>query len=170
MNEKNSENITIKGNVEIDIIDVKTKQIIETKHFTNILVTNGLKMHRNWVAGILPINDVQFNVDTRVTHLALGDGNSAPAISQNTLDNELLRKELYPTPDAGSEIDFVGDNNVRFIILLDESELNGEVIRELGLFSETQTPNFMISRFLCGNLSKTADVQFIIKYKFSYNG
>lgn len=167
---KATEHISIKGSVEIDIIDVKTKKVIETKHFTNILVTYGLKMHRAWAAGIAPIDDAQFNVDTRVTHMALGDGNSTPMISQTTLDNELIRKELYPTPDAGAVIDFTADNEVRYTILISESELNGETIRELGLFSESQTPNFMISRFLCGNLEKTVDVQFRIKYKFSYNG
>ncbi len=165
-----TEIIKVTGDVEIDIIDVKTKKVIETRQYTNILVTNGLKMHRNWAAGIAPIDDSQFNVDTRVTHMALGDGNSAPAISQIALDNELIRKELYPTPDAGAGIDFIADNILQYIILINESELNGEVIRELALFSESQTPNFMISRFLAGSLSKTADVQFIIKYKFTYNG
>ena len=93
--------ITIKGKIEIETIDAKTGKILDVKTFTNLITNNGLKMHRNWAATISQIQDANYNVDTHITHIAVGNNNSTPAVSQTALGNELLRKELYPTPDAG---------------------------------------------------------------------
>lgn len=162
-----NENLSVKGNIEIQVIDAKTKEIIETKKFSNILVNNGIKMHRNWAANVLPIDDAIYNIDSRITHLSLGDDNSAVLISQTSLGNELISKELYPTPDAGCEITLEGNDTAVYTILIDETELNGEIIREMGLFSKNLS-TFMVSRFLVGNLSKTSAVQFKIIYKYKY--
>jgi hypothetical protein len=162
------DSITIKGIITIDIIDVKTNKVKQHLEFKNILTTNGLKMHRNWAAGVPPLSDPDYNVDTRITNMAVGDGNSVPLIGQTALDNELLRKALYPVADTNCGIELSGTNEVIYTIFIDKTELNGYIIREIGLFSETFT-DFMVSRFLCGNLSKNSTVQFLIKYRLSFN-
>jgi len=162
-----SERNIIKGIVEINIIDAKTKEIIEKHIYNNMLVDNGRKMFRNWASNIAPASDADYNVDTRITHIAVGDDNTAASQTQTALGNQLLKKQLYPTSDSGCGIVFIDNETVEFQMLIDTSELNGNTIREVALFSETFT-NFMISRLLCGNLSKTSDVQFLIKYRFIF--
>jgi len=162
-----SETKFVKGEVTINIIDAKTGKIKETHEFTNILVDTGRKMHRNWAASIAPATDPNYNVDTHISHIAVGDDNTAVAQTQTSLGNELLKKEVYPTPNAGCGITLVNNETVQYEMLINTSELNGETIRELCLISETFT-NFMVSRLLCGNLAKTSDVQFLIKYRFVY--
>jgi len=163
-----SEHVKIKTDVQIDTINAKTGKVIDTKHYTNMIVDTGRKMHRNWAANIAPASDSDYNVDTRITHIAVGDSNTAVAKTQTALGNQLLIKEIYPTPDTGCGITLVNNETVQFEILIDDTELNGNTIREMGLFSHTFT-NFMISRLLTGNLSKSSDVQFLIKYRVIYS-
>lgn len=167
MKKLGSQIVKVTGNIDIDIIDVKSKRVLETRHFTNILTNNGLKLHRVWSAGIPPLSDPNFNVDTRITHIAVGDGNTTPGVTQTTLDNELLRKQIYNPPDANCGIELEA-TRTKFFMLIDETELNGETLREIALFSESFTP-FMVSRFLCGNLSKNDSIQFLIKYYYTYS-
>ena len=161
-----SEKVNVNGTVEVQVIDAKTGQVIEVHHFKNILTTLGKRMYRNWAAGVAPLTNPDYNVDTRITHFAVGDDATAPAVSQTALYNELDRKQVYPagSADAGCGIELDGDDAVIFKIFFDETELNGETLREMALFSETFT-SFMITRFLCGNLTKSSAVQFLIKYK-----
>lgn len=159
-----SESIRVTGNVEITVIDAETGEIIEQRQYSNIITNLGKRMLGAWLAGTPPLDDPDYNVDTRVTAIAVGDGNSTPAVTQTALDNELDRKTLYPTADTGCNITVEGDGQILYTIFFDETELNGETLREMALYSETFT-NFMISRFLCGNLSKTSAVQFRIKYR-----
>jgi hypothetical protein len=163
---KLSEKLPIKSKVIITVRDVKTKKVKEVKKFSNIITNDGIKMIRNWFAGVTSGTDPDFHDETRITALAVGDGNSTPAVSQTALDNELLRKTLHPTPDANCEIDISTVGEVTYTILIDESELNGETLREMALFSENFT-DFMFSRLLIGNLSKTSDVQFEIDYTYT---
>lgn len=157
--------ITIKSDIEIEIINAKTGEIEDIKHFHNILTNLGIKWIRNQLANISSLVDPNFNVDTRLTHVAVGDGNSTPMVTQLVLDNELLRKELHPTPDVNCEIVLEDDDKVIYIIFINETELTGDTIREIGLFSESYTP-FMISRALTGNLYKGTGKNFKIKYKY----
>jgi len=158
--------VGIKGVVTVEIIDAKTGEVIDTQEHHNILTTLGRQMFGGWLAGTPPLDDPDYNVDTRLTAMAVGDGSSTPAVSQTALDNELLRKELYPTPDPNCEIDIESAGVVAYKMLIDETELNGETLRELALFSETFT-DFMVSRLLVGNLSKTSAVQFRFIYRFT---
>jgi len=159
------EKLSVKSDIEIIIRNSKTKEIIDIKHVKNILTNNGLKWIRNMMANITPLEDSNFNVDTRLTHIAVGDNNTSPSLTQTSLGNELLRKELYPTPDANCSITIEGNDTVIYTIFIDETELVGEILREIGLFSQT-FGNFMLSRASLGNLSKTDDIDFTIKYKY----
>jgi len=161
------DSIKIKGQITISIVDAKTKEIKEIHYFENIITTLGLKMHRNWVAGVVPLSDSNFNVDTRITHIAVGSGNSTPAKTQLALDTELLRKAIYPTPDANCGITLESDDTAVFTMLISESEINGSTIKEIGLFSASHTA-FMVSRFLCGSIAKSSAVQIVINYKVKY--
>lgn len=160
--------IGIKSEITIEIRNSKTKEIISIKKFKNSIVNNGLKMFRNWAAGIAPLNDPDYNVDCRITDFAVGDDNTAVSLTQTSLGNELLRKELYPTPDPNCEINIIDNSTVEYVIFIGETELNGSIIKEMGLFSTNQTTPFMISRFLTGNLSKTSVIEFTIKYKYKF--
>jgi hypothetical protein len=158
------EKLSVKSDIEIKIIDAKTKEVIDIKHYKNIMTNNGIKWVRNQIANVSSLDDPDYNVDTRLTHIAVGDSSSIPAASQNNLGNELLRKELHPTPDVGCSISLQDIDQVTYTMFIDNTELNGEILREIGLFSESYTP-FMISRALIGNLTKSSEVEFEINYK-----
>jgi hypothetical protein len=160
------ENISFKSDIEIQIIDTKTKEVIKVIHAKNIMTNNGIKWIRNQIANISSLEDPDYNVDTRLTHIAVGDSNTPVASTQDNLGNELLRKELHPTPDIKCEITINGINEVVYTMFISDTELNGEILREIGLFSESYT-NFMISRALIGNLTKTDVVEFKINYKYT---
>jgi hypothetical protein len=157
------EKISVTGVLTVTIIE--EGKVVRTETHTNLLTSLGKRLLASWTVGILPIDDPVYNIDTRITEFALGDGNSTPAESQVSLDNELTRKALYPVadPNCGAEVE--ADGVALFTILIDESELNGETIREIGLFT---SEGFMMSRLLTGNLVKSASVQFKFEYRYKF--
>lgn len=159
-----TEKITLKSDIEIIITDAKTKEIKEIKHFHNLITDNGFKWLRNQLANVLYSEDQDFNIETRLTHIAIGNSNTPVSSTQTQLGNEIIRKELHPNPDVKCETILEDNNKVIYSIFLSDAEGNGEIIREIGLFAESDT-NFMVSRALIGNLSKTSSVEFTIKYK-----
>lgn len=165
-----TDKINAKSNIKITIIDVKTNKIIDVKYFKNLLTTNGYKVLQAWAAGVAPVDDSNYNVDTRITKFAVGDSNTTPDVSQTGLGNELLRKTIYPaaSADIGCGIEKLDNDKVVYTILIDSSELNGETVREMGLFSDTFSPTIMISRFLTGELEKSEEVRFIIEYTYQF--
>jgi hypothetical protein len=168
MNHKDK--IKAKSNIKITIVDVKTNKVIDVQYFKNLLTTDGYKTLQAWAAGTPPATDPNYNVDTRINKFAVGDSNTTPDISQTGLGNELLRKTLYPagSADIGCGITLEDNDKVVYTILIDETELNGEIIREMGLFSSTFSPTIMLSRFLTGNLEKIDSVRFIIEYTYQF--
>lgn len=164
------ESIKITGTAVVEIINAKTGKIIKTVKCKNLIVNGGLKVHRNWAAGIAAGTDADYNVDTRIDQIAVGDDDTPPAKTQTTLGNLLLQKEVWGTPDSGCGINLIDNETVEYFMLIGTGELNGETIREVALISETaQATTIMISRFLTGNLVKSSNVQFIIKYRFKYS-
>jgi len=162
--------INAKSNIKITTIDVKTDKIIDIQYFKNLLTTDGYKTLQAWASGTAPVDDPNYNVDTRITEFAVGDSNTAPDISQTGLGNELLRKTVYPavSADIGCGISKEDNDKVVYTILIDSTELNGETIREMGLFGSIFSPTIMLSRFLTGELEKSSEVRFIIEYTYQF--
>ena len=161
-----NESMSLKSDIEIIITDAKTKEVLDVKHYHNILTNNGKKWIRNQLANIPYDEDGVFNVETRLTHIALGDESTPVSVNQTALGNELIRKEVYPNPDTKCEIVIENDDKVIYVIFLAEGEGNGKTFREIGLFAESNT-NFMVSRALIGNLTKNSSVEFTIKYQYT---
>jgi len=155
--------LSLKSIIKVTITDVKTKKVLDVKYFHNIITNNGLKWIRNQLANVLYSTDPVFNIETRLSYIALGSSNTPVGASQTSLGNELIRKELYPNPDVNCETILVDNDKVTYTIYLSEPELAGETIREIGLFAKSDS-TFMVSRALTGNLEKSGDIEFTIEY------
>ena len=76
--------------------------------------------------------DATQTLEEDVTHLAVGDDNTAPATTNDTLNNEVFRKSV--TDHAQT------DNALLASTFIDSDEANDETLREVGLFAGGAEP------------------------------
>ncbi|MDI9498234.1 MAG: hypothetical protein QM270_07100 [Bacillota bacterium] len=79
------------GRYEIELLDADTLELIERWELENLLMDMPRQRYLRQLAGQL--NGLQIN-DLTVRYLAIGDGTSAPAITQTKLDNERYRQQV----------------------------------------------------------------------------
>lgn len=75
--------------------DVKTGEKI-VKYYKNIIPTVGFQLITNNLTDPTPDNDIL------ISHIALGDGTTAPAIGDTTLENELYRNAVASRANSGA--------------------------------------------------------------------
>jgi hypothetical protein len=86
-------------------------------------------------------------VDLNVTHLAVGNDDTAPTTSDTTLTNEVHRTEITDIIDNG--------NDFTTSTFLDSSEANGYTLNEVGLFTDDGTAdNLMVNHALITSIEK----------------
>ena len=71
--------------------------------------------------------DATQTLEEDVTHLAVGDDDTAPATTNDTLNNEVFRKTVTDQTQT--------DNELLASTFIDSTEANGETLREVGLFA-----------------------------------
>ena len=74
-------------------------------------------------------------VSEDVTHLAVGDDDTDPNVNNDTLNNEIFRKEVTDHSQNGEEI--------LASTFIDTDEGNGQTFREVGLFAGPDTTDVM---------------------------
>lgn len=73
--------------------------------------------------------DPNQTLEEDVTHLAVGDDDTAPVTSNSSLNNEVFRKSVTDHSQT--------DNELLASTFIDSSEANGNTFREVGLFAGT---------------------------------
>lgn len=92
--------------------------IIRTIEEANMTVTDGLVL----------ITELLQGEGEAITHMAVGDDNTDPALSQSSLVSEFYRDQLTDTSRDG-------DGGATFILYIGTNDANGNTIREAGLFA-----------------------------------
>ena len=85
-------------------------------------------MHEYFAINLDPTQTLEEDV----THLAVGDDNTGPMSSNDTLNNEVFRKSVTDYAQT--------DNELLASAFIDSSEANGETLREVGLFAGGAEP------------------------------
>lgn len=94
-------------------------------------------------------------LSTEITHIAVGDDDTAFDEAQSTLQSETYREALLSTPS-------IIVNSISFTILLDVLENNGNDIRESGTFDNSVGGN-MWTRNLTNLISKDSTIEVTIE-------
>jgi len=118
MKSKKKANIKISENVRITIRDLEGN-ILETKELHNLIPTVDLNMIRDAYYG-----DV---ADCEIKYMAVGDDNTAPALTDTILGNETFRKIMTAHSKPG-------DGQILTTVYIAPGEAVG-AIEEIGWFS-----------------------------------
>ena len=102
-------------------------------------------MHEYFAINLDPTQTLQ----EEITHLALGDDDSTPATSDDSLNNEVFRKA---TTDNSQN-----QNNLTASTFIDYTEANGNTIREVGLFAGPDTSDRMWNHAVVSDIVKDSD-------------
>ena len=98
---------------------------------------------------------VQTDIDTTYTHIAIGDNNTAPTVGDIALGNETFREIFFQ--DGTTLTTFFAE------IFLDTTENNGNDIKETGMFDAGAAGN-MFNRSLTNVITKSTNVEAFIKH------
>lgn len=104
-------------------------------------------------------NSAATNLYNKITHIAVGDGVTTPAVSDTTLTNETYRDSLYSQS--------IASNVVNKDIRLDVTENNGNNINEIGSFTASSGGD-MHTHDLTTSFAKTADKEAYYRLKTTY--
>lgn len=119
-------------NLEIEIREHGV--LVDVLQTHNIITTFGLRSYRN--LGGYPSLPTVLTSDIvygkTISTYAVGSGNSAPALANVALDNEIFRKDVTRRIAQG-------DDTIHYQLFLDTTEANGggtQPLREVALFSD----------------------------------
>lgn len=110
----------MRWNVRIDVRDAKTGRLLRTERLHNLVVTTGLNLIRNYLAGSA-VYPTEFHVGTDAT---------AVNASQTALVAEVF-------DDTFTQIVSSTDATVVYKYFLASPSANGNTLREIGLFTST---------------------------------
>lgn len=99
-------------------------------------------MHEYFAINLDPTQTLEEDL----THLALGDDNTSPQVKNETLNNEVFRKEVS---------DYIQDENeILATTLIESGEANDETIREVGLFAGSSPSDRMWNHSTIASIEK----------------
>ena len=98
-------------------------------------------------------------IQSYITHIAVGDDDTAIAVADTALYSEVLREEAL-TPIITTA------NTLTASLFLDVTEANGETIKEIGVFN-ANSGGTMVSRNLTIPKEKTANKEFFYDNKYT---
>lgn len=133
---QNLENIEVTGELYIEVRN-EFNEIIDTRYVPNLVVTTG----RNWIIGRMTGTPPAV-----MSHMAIGSNNTAPAVDQTTLLNQLARVALSSTNSTG--------NTITYTALFNAGVGTGSLV-EAGIFNGP-TAGTMLARTTFGVLTKAA--------------
>jgi len=86
------------------------------------------------------------SINEYASHLAIGDDGTDPEVTNDTLNNEVFRKEVTDTSQV--------DNELLCSTFVDSEEANGETFREVGLFAGTDPSDRMWNHSTISSIDK----------------
>jgi len=112
--------LRIRTNIKVEVLDLRGK-LTDLKRMPNLYTTIGLNLLRGALGG-----DYTAINDGTIRYVAIGDNNTAPALGNTTLVNEVFRKPV-------TSIDIATDAVCESILYIAASEAVG-AIEEIGWF------------------------------------
>jgi len=106
------------------------------------------------------VSSTALNAFDSFTHIALGDDNTTPTVSDTALGNEFIRKTFEESIKNTSVHTYL------FEIKLGLSEGNGNTIKEIGIF-DASTGGVLGIRNLTNEVAKTSDIEMVIDLQVS---
>ena len=129
---------TLKATGEL-LIEVRNEQgqLVEKRHVPNMVVTVG----KNWI-----VDRMLSNGSAVMSHMAVGSGNTAPALGQTALTNQLARIPFNSINQVGNTVTFVAVYN---------AGVGTGSLTEAGIFNAA-TNGTMLARTTFGTLTKAS--------------
>lgn len=144
--------VDVRCNVIVWTIDAETGDVIDEYRGHNLLVSAGRNAIATWLLD---------GTGTQPTHIAFGDDDTAVSASQTTLVSEIASGRFAFTSTSRM------DNVTRYEYNLTSAQLNGETLKELGLFNASSSGT-MFSRIVLGtSISKTSSIAVTVKWDYS---
>jgi hypothetical protein len=142
--------VTARVNVQLDVVDVATGALRHRIRAHNRAVDVGLNMLRDAIYG---------DTIAAVTHCAIGTNGTPAAAGDTTLVAEIFRGELIQR--------LKGHTTLTLRLVLGSQQLNGETLREWGLFT-AGVGGSLYARVTPEPIAKTAAVQVLATWTLSW--
>lgn len=154
-----SDQIILRGSLEIVLHDAITKREIERRTIKNTIVTAG----RAWVLKHIAGTDVFNGNETRpLSHVAIGTSTTAPATSDTALGSETTRKAIGTWSTAN-----LTSNPPSYELQVSYATNEGNTtLAEVGLFNSSAAGT-MLSHATFGTINKTTSNTLSISYTVS---
>ena len=130
------ENLKATGELKIEVRN-ESGQLVDSRHIPNMVVTAG----KNWI-----IARMLSGTSAVMSHMAVGSSNTAPALGQTALVNQLARSPFTSINQVG--------NTVTFVAVFDAGVGTGSLV-EAGIFNAA-SGGTMLARTTFGTLTKAA--------------
>ena len=138
----------ILNNVFIDVIDARTREVLETRETHNLVMTSGLKWVRDLIGG----------TESRASKIALGTGATAATVSDSTLVTQVYEQAI------DRRIGTLSPAKMTHKIFVGSADANGNDLSEVGLFRGS----LLIARaVLSPAISKTDLVELTISHEIT---
>lgn len=139
--------VGISQNVEIEVRDARTGQVLSRQRSRNKVVDSGLNLLRDIVGG----------TGFRPSHIAVGIGTAAPAAGDTALGDEKFRREIDRRTSASKKITLE--------ILISTNDANGFTLSEMGVF---QSATLYARALISPTIVKTASIEVTIKHETTF--
>ena len=132
----------IRGRLKVEIHDARRGDpgpVIATYEIDNLIVTTGLNLVRDLMAG---------DSVNALTHFAVGTGTTAPVVGNTTLETEVLRDVITQFVDTSGQLD------VKYF--LSSLQANGNTLGEAGIFNAASSGTMFNRALLSPTIVKTS--------------
>lgn len=136
---KDPQKVGISGRLTIEIHDGKTGQLLTKEVIDNTIVTAGLNLVRDLLAGN----------NAAPSHIAVGTDATAPAAGDTTLGTEVFRNVITRRIPSATQITFQ--------LFLATGDANGNTLVEAGIFNASSAGD-MLSRVTYTSIAKTSAI------------
>lgn len=140
---------SIKGRVYIDVLyeNGDTRRIVQD----NVVTNNG----RDRIAALLSQSSTTFP-----SHIAIGTGTTAVAVTDTAMETEVDRNALTATTDSSGV--------VTFQCFFSKSEANGSTISEVGLFDAASSGTLICHAILGATVVKDNTISITVTWTITF--
>jgi len=139
--------MSVRGFVTVEVIGDDSRTIEQHNVVTNV--------GRNKIAALIAEDTAAFP-----SHIGIGTGSTAAAVSDTTLGTEVDRNALTSAAASAGVITFKA--------FFSKSEANGHTIAEVGLFDAASSGNLFCRSVLSSTVAKTSSVSLSVTWTLTF--
>lgn len=144
--------LRLTGRVRVEVRDAVTDVVIKTLVGPNLVTTVGMNLIASFLSGAAPAG---------MTHFAIGTGSTAASAGDTALVTEVWRAEItrFESDPAALTVSYY----------LSSTALNGQTLREIGLFNASVLGTLYARHVLAASIAKTSSIAVAFGWELTWS-